>query len=160
MCTDSHGNPFIASYWRPKNSKIPQYHLVYHDGSKWRISQISKRKSSFELGGGGTKRIPISRPQLIINSIGIKDELYMIFRDSERGNHVSVASCEDLRNGSWNIKDLTTESVDMWEPSYDAVMWNQSKILHLFLMKVSQGDREKTENITPQMVSILEWKPE
>ena len=36
----------------------------------------------------------------------------------------------------------------------------QSKILHLYLQKVGQGDGEKIENLPPTEISILEWKPE
>jgi hypothetical protein len=48
----------------------------------------------------------------------------------------------------------------MWEPSYDTEMWKRSKILHIYAQKVGQGDGEKLESIPPQMISILEWKPE
>ena len=48
----------------------------------------------------------------------------------------------------------------MWEPTYDTEMWKQSKALHIYLQIVGQGDEEKTEEIPPQIVSILEWKPE
>jgi len=61
MCADTKGRPYIATYWRPAAAKVPQYHLIYHDGSQWHTSQISARKTPFTLSGGGTKRIPISR---------------------------------------------------------------------------------------------------
>ena len=31
MCADSEGRPYIATYWRPQGTKVPQYHLVFHD---------------------------------------------------------------------------------------------------------------------------------
>lgn len=62
MCADGQGRPYIASYWRPPGTAVPQYHLVYHDGEGWRMSQVSARTTPFTLGGVGTRRIPISRP--------------------------------------------------------------------------------------------------
>ena len=53
----------------------------------------------------------------------------MIFRDSERGNRVSVAVCADLEGGVWSVSDLTKESVGMWESTYDPVVWNKKKEL-------------------------------
>lgn len=40
MHTDSRGLPYIVNYWTPKGSSVPQYHLVYHDGTAWKIQQI------------------------------------------------------------------------------------------------------------------------
>jgi hypothetical protein len=84
----------------------------------------------------------------------------MLFRDSERGSCVSVAICKDLSKAEWQVKDLTDFSVGMWEPSYDTEIWKRSKVFHIYVQRVGQGDGEKTENIPPQDVSILEWEPE
>lgn len=159
MCADTKGRPYIATYWRPEGTKVPQYHLIYHDGSRWHTSQISHRTTPFSLKGGGTKRIPISRPCIVANSSGLTDKAYMLFRDIERGNRVSVAICKDLSNPEWIFLNLTDFSVGMWEPSYDTELWLRSKVLHIYVQEVGQGDGEQTENLPPSDVSILEWKP-
>lgn len=159
MAADSNGNPYIATYWRSANSAIPQYQLVYFDGRSWRWSQISNRTTAFNLSGAGTKRIPISRPLVAVDSVSSKTKVFVIFRDIERGNRVSVAICADLEKKTWQIKDLNQTDVGMWEPSFDQNLWNQNKELHLFVQKVGQGDGEGLEQIPPQMISILEWKP-
>src|SRR4051812_11517345 len=64
MFADAAGHPFIATYWRDSGQTIPQYHLVYNNNGKWQISNLGFRKAPFSLSGGGTKSIPISRPQL------------------------------------------------------------------------------------------------
>ena len=84
----------------------------------------------------------------------------MLFRDIERGNRVSVAICKDLSKPEWLFKDLTEFPVGMWEPSYDTELWFRSKVLHIYVQNVGQGDGEKTENLPPSDVSILEWKHE
>lgn len=155
MTADKFGNPYIATYWRPAGTRVPQYQLVYSDGKNWKISQVSERRTAFSLSGAGTKRIPISRPQIAVDG----KKVYVIFRDEERGNKVSAAMCDDLQSSVWRVKDLTENDVGMWEPTLDQNLWNQKKTLHLFVQKVGQGDGERLENLAPQMISILEWKP-
>ena len=160
MCADSKGRPYIATYWRPEGTEVPQYHLIYHDGTRWQTQQITNRTTPFRLSGGGSKRVPISPPQIVADGGGATDRAYMIFRDEERGNRVSVAICDDLETRAWRIGDLTDDSVYMWEPNYDSEMWKRSKAVHIYAQKVGQGDGETLEPMSPQMVSILEWIPE
>jgi hypothetical protein len=159
MAADGDGNPYIATYWRSADSAIPQYRLVYFDGKKWRSSQVSNRTTTFSLSGGGTKRIPISRPQVVVDTVKGKKRAIIIFRDAERGSRVSAAIATDLATDRWNIVDLEHANVGMWEPSFDQNLWNRRKTLNLFVQNVGQGDGEKLESLPPQMISILEWKP-
>lgn len=158
IAADANGNPYIATYWREKDSQIPQYRLVYFDGANWRASQIGSRNSPFTLSGGGTKRIPISRPQIVVDARGGKQKAIVIFRDAERENRVSAAVCDGLPNCKWTVRDLTKTSVGMWEPTFDQSLWDSKRILHIFTQNVGQGDGEALEHTPPQMVSILEWK--
>lgn len=159
MCADAAGRPYIATYWRAAGTNIPQYRLIYHDGRTWRESQISQRTTPFSLSGGGTRRIPMSRPQIVIAPDGAMVKGWLIFRDAERGDRVSVAVCSDLKSGRWLIKDLTDTSVGQWEPTYDQARWDTRKELHLLVQRVGQGDAEGIENLPAQEVSVLEWKP-
>jgi len=159
MCADSSGRPFIATYWRPEGSQTPQYMVVYHDGTNWKTTQVSQRTQPFSLSGAGTKRIPMSRPQIVAETADGRMKAHLIFRDEERGSRVSVATCEDVGRAGWQVRDLTQDSVEMWEPSYDTELWARSKALHLFVQKVGQGDAETSEKMPPQPVSILEWNP-
>jgi len=109
----------------------------------------------FSLSGGGSRRLIMSRPRIVAGS----NKAYVIFRDTERGDRVSVATCRDLSTQEWTLDYLTDFSVGMWEPSYDTELWKQSNILHLYLQKVGQGDGERIENLPPTEISILEWKP-
>ena len=158
MAADERSRPYIASYWRPEGSDGPQYMVVHHDGTRWNISQVTQRKTSFSLSGGGTKRIPISRPQIVVTTARGRARNYLIIRDEERGSVVSVAETHDPARG-WTIRDLTRESVGAWEPTFDTELWRRAKRLHLFLQKVGQGDGETLENMAPQPVSVLEWTP-
>lgn len=154
MTADERGRPFIATYWRDANSPIPQYRVLHLDGKTWRMSQVGERKTAFSLSGGGTKRIPIARPQIVAR----KRRVTVIFRDEERGSKVSVATIDNIRTAKWTITDLMDTSVGMWEPSFDHELWRTRGLLDIFIQRVGQGDGEKLEDIAPQMVLILEWR--
>jgi hypothetical protein len=156
MTLDAEGRPLIASYWRPAGSEVPQFHLVRFDGSRWHASQVGERRAPFRLSGGGTKRIPISRPQVVA---GARGEVYVIFRDEERGGGVSVAVSREAARTDWSVFDLHPAPVGLWEPTYDPVLWRRERRLHLFHQHVGQGDGETLEDVPPQMVSVLEWTP-
>lgn len=154
MAADEEGNPFIVSYWA--EDSIPQYHVVYHDTESWKKTGPDNRETPFHLGGGGTKRIPISRPQLLINSEEGPTKLYILFRDEERGNKVSMAYCSNLDEKHWDIKDLTEESVGQWEPTHDISLWKNFKQLHLFVQKVEQKDGEGVADGQTTPIQILQ----
>ncbi|MCP4455898.1 MAG: neuraminidase [Planctomycetes bacterium] len=161
MCADTRGRPYIATYWRPKGTDVPQYHLVYHDGAQWHTQQISRRTSPFRLSGGGTKRISMSRPQIFADCSGDRDRAYMLFRDAERGDRVSLAACADLQTRQWQVQELTDFAVGLWEPGYDTELWKRSKVLHVYVQNVDQGDGDRNDATAPPTdISILEWTPQ
>ena len=159
MTTDEFGRPYIATYWKPAGAQTPQYQLVYYDGREWKTSQVTKRSTPFTLEGLGTRRIPISRPQVLTYSIKRKVVVVIVFRDAERGDRVSVAIRKDSRSDVWERQDLTSMSVGMWEPTFDPNIWHKRKTLHLFVQAVGQGQAESLEDVGPQMVNVLEWSP-
>lgn len=152
MSADAKGNPYIASYWRDPDSDVPQYRIVWHDGRQWHSRQVSERIAPFSLKGGGTKRIPMARPRIVVDG----KKLFYLFRDEERGGRVSMAHTTDVAGGSWQVTDLTDFSVDAWEPSHDTELWKLKRRLHLFVQHVKQGDGEQTVDFPPQPVYVLE----
>lgn len=153
---DSRGRPMIATYWRPAPDTVPQYMLVWHDGKSWRSSQVSRRTADFTLSGAGSRRLPMSRPKLAVDR---RDRIYLLFRDEERGNRVSVATTRDPERRHWAFFDLNDEPLGLWEPGYDTQLWQRDGMLHLFIQRVGQGDGETLEDVPPQTVSVLEWTP-
>jgi hypothetical protein len=160
MFADAEGHPYVATYWREQNSTIPQYHLVYYINHTWLEQVIGFRKTGFSLSGGGTKRIPISRPQIVTWNNGKNLAAALIFRDEERGNRVSAAINKNLANKDWKVIDLSSSSVGSWEPTYDTELWKEKHWLHLFLQNVEQVDAEGKANMPPQVVQVLEWNPQ
>ena len=159
MFADENGNPFIATYWREQGESIPQYHIVYRTNNQWKASNLGFRKTPFTLSGGGTKKIPISRPQLITWKKNNEIAVALIFRDIERENKVSIAISNAIDGGKWESRDLTSESVGEWEPTLDSELWSAKKILSLFVQKVEQVDGEGKANNKPTRVQVLTWKP-
>jgi hypothetical protein len=165
IAADAEGRPYIVTYFRADDSDVPQYWLIHHDGSAWQHQQVGERTQAFSLSGGGTKRIPISRPQVAISPTPAPPEspestIHVIYRDAERGSKVSLATCSDLTAGQWTVEDLTEESVGQWEPSYDRVLWQRDGKLHIYVQKVEQADAEGLAGAEATPVSVLQWEPE
>ena len=159
MCTDGEGRPVIATYFRPPGQQVVQYFVIHRDGNAWKTVQVSKRTKPFSLSGGGSKAIPISRPQVIARTKGGRTGVGVLFRDEERGSKVSMAHCENLEKGEWEVTDMTDFPVRYWEPSYDHVRWARDGVLDLYVQVAGQGDAESLEQIGPQKAYVLEWKP-
>jgi len=159
MSADRDGNPYIASYWRPAGSDVPQYQVIYRSGGAWAVMALDFRRTPFTLSGGGTKAIPISRPQLMV---GLRDgppTALLVFRDAERGSRVSVAHITDFPGKRWTVRDLTTASVGAWEPSFDTELWRRTGEANLFLQAVQQVDGEGAADVPASKVRVLQWRP-
>lgn len=160
MFTDASGNPYIATYWREAPDSVPQYHLVFRRKKAWHTQSLGFRQTPFTLSGGGTKRIPVSRPQIIAWKNGRQQAAALVFRDAERGDKVSIAVCENLQKPQWTISDLTSVTVGSWEPTYDTELWKEKQQLHLFVQRVEQIDGEGITDVAPQLIYVLEWQPD
>jgi hypothetical protein len=156
ISADSKAQPYIVTYFRTGESNIPQYQLIFLKKGVWNSIQISDRKTPFSLSGMGTKKIPISRPQILIKEKDNTLKAILIYRDIERGNVVSATICNNFPNGKWKTSDLTDFSVQDWEPSFDTELWNEKQKLNLYVQCVGQGDGEQKTNTKPQPVYVLE----
>ncbi len=148
-----------ATYWRDSDSEIPNYRIVWFDGKSWHAEVPYQRKTPFTLSGTGSKRVPISRPQIMLRQQkqGIIQAI-MVFRDEEFGSKPSIAVCNNLGKEPWTIKHLSKESLGHWEPTFDSQLWNEQHVLSVFALRVGQGDGETTEKIPPQKLHILNVK--
>lgn len=157
---DEKSRPFIASYWTPAGTGIPQYQLIYNLGSGWQNMQITNRTTAYSLSGGGTKPVPFSRPQVVVDGSGDSVGVYMVYRDIERGSKVTLASTTNLGRTPWRIADIFDSTVNFWEPSYDPHRWKTDKILSVFVQNAQQGPNETAvEGAPAQVVRIFDWNP-
>ncbi|MBV6321635.1 BNR repeat-containing protein [Duganella violaceipulchra] len=159
MAAGADGQPVIASYWRAAGSAVPQYHLLYRDGGAWRQLDLDFRRTPFSLSGLGTKAIPVSRPQIMVDGDRNSRRALLVFRDAERGSKVSVASIADLRRPRWTVRDLGAAPVGAWEPSFDTELWRRRGELHLFVQDVPQLDGEGASAGASSPVQVWQWKP-
>lgn len=152
MSADADGRPLIATYWRQAADSVPQFRLVSLGADGWQVSTVGRRRTPFSLSGGGTKMIPVSRPQVVSDSRGT---IHYIFRDAERGSRVSVAT-RTPTDPDWHIRDLTDFSVGAWEPTLDRNLWHTRHLLHLYVQPTAQGDGETVTDAPPSPACILE----
>jgi hypothetical protein len=155
MSADDEGHPYIATYWREAGSDVPQYRIVWNDGSAWHAEQVSSRTTPFTLKGGGTKMIPISRPRLVTAD----GEVIYIVRDAEQGSRAAIYTTKHIGSGKWKMRTLTDFSLDAWEPTIDTELWKQHHQLNIFVQTTHQGDGEKTVEAQPSTVYVLEMEP-
>lgn len=158
MTTDDAGNPFIATYWRDQDSQVPQFRIIYKASDGWHSRSADFRTEPFSLSGGGTKMIPISRPQLLVKGKGHRASVRLLFRDEERNSRVSVAETCRISKNKWKVKDLTDFAVGAWEPSYDTELWKNKKRMHIFVQPVVQVDGEGVAQQAPTLVYVLETR--
>jgi hypothetical protein len=108
----------------------------------------------FSLSGGGSRRIPVSRPQVLFSESN--QTIHVIFRDRELNNRICVASARLNEQMNWKINTIPDIDVGQWEPTYDTELWKREEKLHLFVQKVGQGaGNENPEDMPPQMVKLL-----
>jgi hypothetical protein len=159
MAADASGHPFIATYWRTPGSSVPQYRVLYKTGAAWRRLDLDFRKTAFSLSGAGTKAIPISRPQIMIDPAGRNASGLLVFRDRERADGVSAVRIDDFDAARWSVRDLDSTPVGAWEPSFDTEAWRRDGTLHLFVQAVQQVDGEGLARVPPSTVRVLQFKP-
>ncbi len=156
MAADGSGMPCIATYFTPEGENVPQYHIIFRSSSGWSTCQVTRRSTPFSLSGGGTKKIPISRPQILLRQTGGKTGAILVFRDEERGNRIVLGWADLDDPDNWNFSVVKDDPVGSWEPTYDTELWRREGKLHLFVQKAGQGDGETLESVDAQPVRILE----
>lgn len=157
MTADRDGNPFIATYYKGKGDSCTQFQIIYQLGDgNWKSSVATDRTLDFELGGVGSRSIPISRPQLMILKHKRKQQLVLIYRDEEQQNNVVLSTTNLARKLKWNSQIISPYPVDRWEPSYDSELLKNKNKLHIYFQKVAQGQAETTIALPPQEVGVLE----
>jgi len=162
LTTDAAGHPFIATYWAPAGTNVPQFQLVRHDGAKWSVTPITQRNQSFSLQGTSTKRPPISRGVILTKQSAVATtEAHLVYRDDDREGRITLTSCENIDAPIWKTLELTANSVGAWEPSIDAVQWTRFGQIHLLVQSVQQqdGNDSSPTAVPPSPISTLSWNP-
>jgi hypothetical protein len=139
MVADSKGNPYIATYFKAKGDACTQFHVIFLENGQWKSTVATQRTLDFELGGVGSRSIPISRPQLLLTEIQSQKELFLVYRDEEVGNQIVLARTKLGKRLKWKSTIISPYPVERWEPSYDTELMRTQNKLHLYFQKVGQG---------------------
>lgn len=98
MCTSPDGRIHLSWVWRETWLVETNHDLAYavsDDGGKtwrrsdggWKMEQVGPRSFPFSLSGGGTKMIPISRPQIVADN----NSVFFIFPEDTWKGHKIVS---------------------------------------------------------------------
>jgi hypothetical protein len=157
MTTDSDGNPYIATYYKPDDDNCTNCYLFYLKGGIWKRSKITNRTLDFDLTGGGTLRIPLSRPQIVCEEKDGKLTLIHIYRDEEFDNQIIVSKALVGDTLLWENKSLSEKDMGQWEPTFDSELWKEKQELHMYGQYVQQvsGDSGNVSS-APSRVSVFE----
>ena len=156
ITADESGNPFIATYYKSEEDVATQFKVFYKSEGKWHSSTVSERTTDFKLGGGGTRSVPISRPQIFMRQKDNIAFLHLIYRDQEFNNNVCLASSQLHDVLEWDISTIDGSDMSRWEPTYDTHLWEQSQLLHIYHQVTHQGSGEKAVASPATWVSVLE----
>lgn len=137
---DGRGRPFLCSYWSPTADAPPQFQIVHHDGTAWRVIPGPARSQSFSLAGQGTKRPPISRAALLVDNTWDRPAIHLLYRDDTRGSRIILATRAGHGPGEWTKHELTSDAVASWEPTVDPDLWRRFSQAHTLVQSVQQRD--------------------
>lgn len=136
MAVDSKGAPHIVFYANDA-AGVPQYFHLWQKGRAWEAVQIGHRDTAFNLEGAGTLRLPISRPELVIDA---GDNAYIIYRGDLTKNKMVVQCTASPNYQSFRENELEVWDVDLAqaEPIIDRINWSKNGVLTLYLQYAEQ----------------------
>jgi hypothetical protein len=156
MALDSKGHPHIVFYADDPGG-IPQYQHLHFDGLVWRHRVISLRRKRFALKGAGTLRIPISRPEIVIDAL---DRVYVIYRGDLSGDRMVAQRLlpDDYEPNPQDIEVLWDEPLGQAEPIVDRERWEKDGILSMLIQRNYQTGRDRGGGEAKfETVFIADW---
>jgi hypothetical protein len=154
MAVDSKGYPHIVFYMNDAQ-KIPQYHHLWFDGKSWHCKVVSDRIHAFNLSGGGTLEIPMSRPEIVIDK---SDNVYVIYRADNTDDKLAATllPSPDYDFVPRKRQVLVDQFVDHAEPIVDKTRWQQEEVLSLLVQANQQPNGDVSHNSLNRIVSIID----
>ncbi len=150
------GTPMLATYWND-DFGIPQYRLAWREGSRWRVSTVSRFTTKFELSGPGTLPLPHSRPELLLDPDG---RARVIFRSRELGGRLLMTSLmpPDYRLESARHQILVDEDLGYYEPVLDRSSANGELALYVQWCDQEQGGDTKETGFAQAEARLMTWR--
>jgi hypothetical protein len=149
------GRPFAVCYLNDAHGN-PQYCVVWHDGQQWHKQQLLRQSKGFNLAGRGTLRLPMSRPDVVID---IEDTVWLIFRAHSTANQMVALP---LRGPKYRadprlLRSLWEHDLGYCEPVIDRARWSRDGVLSMLLQRTDQGDQESVGDLAQSDVFVADW---
>lgn len=159
MALDGADRPHIVFYANDARG-IPQYQHVWFDGLRWLTETFSSRRVPFVLKGGGTLQIPISRPEVLIDTSNRAFSVCRADFTDQRLAIVALPGEPDATNphraSQW--MPLWPFSVSYAEPVIDRTRWQRDNILSIFVQQTQQPDGDLAHIDMQTAVSIVDFR--
>lgn len=159
MALDRYNMPHIAFYGNDAEG-IPQYQHLWHDGKAWHHQFVSCRRQHFQLRGGGTLQIPISRPEILVDQ---SNDVFLVYRGDLTGNRMVLQrlAYPDYSPDPAGIHIIAPDDLGFSEPIIDRTLWSNEQRLSILLQHNEQpdGDRDHTVSSSPVRLVDLNLHP-
>lgn len=156
MALDSDNRPHIVFYANDTNG-IPQYQHLWFNGKKWQLSIISNRLEPFQLAGGGTLQIPISRPVIVIDQA---DNVYTVYRGDITNDRLTATKLipPEYEYKPTNSSVLNSNDLMFAEPVIDHSRWIRDNVLSNLTQTNDQPNHDIAHHIQYSGISIQDFK--
>lgn len=114
------------------------------------VEPVSDNATSFDLAGGGTLVLPLSRPQVVASV----DAVHVVYR--LRGQ-VVLASRAVAPGSAWQRRPFDFGDLGVWEPSLGGDHWRRWQRLVVYLQSTRQGPRDTASPgpPTPALLAVF-----
>ena len=87
--------PYIATYYKTGDDPVAQVDDRLQRRVRMENLPVGTRRTTLNLGGGGTRKIAFSRPLVIVGP-GPNPRVHVVFRDADRGDRISMGTTTDI----------------------------------------------------------------
>lgn len=169
MALDSQQRPHIVFYSNHPGTGIPTFQHLWHDGTEWQHQYLAKASQPFNLQGGGTLQIPISRPCVLIDTA---DNVLIIYRDNGQGSSFQLLTlgAPDYHYHRRTVQTLSMppggasnqdNGVGFAEPVIDRKRWYKEQVITLVQQFNDQPDNDRLRvdqtGFPPSACNLWDW---
>lgn len=156
MALDSYNRPHIVFYANDVDG-IPQYQHLRFDGKKWCHQILTERTQSFNLTGGGTLQLPISRPEILLDRHG---RAIVIYRGDLADGRMTATRLNppeyDVAHSDQHVLDA--RPLGYAEPIVDREGWKLHQRLAILLQHNQQPNHDINISTTTAPVRLCEFE--
>jgi hypothetical protein len=155
MTLDQCLNPHIVYYADDEDGIVQYFHLWFAEG-KWRNTKISARSTPLSMVGGGTLKLPISRPDLVIDGRAV---VYVIYRGDLTDDRLVAQRLlpPDYRPVPGDVRVLWKHDVGFAEPIIDHLRWHRDGILSMLVQWNDQPDHDRANEEIREPIFVVDW---